>query len=314
MPNETPNTPCAMRAQALDLTYPNGHHALKDLNLEIPLGDFFALLGHNGAGKTSFISILTSLINKSSGELHVLGHDIDQDRMKVKSLIGLVPQEINLSSFETVENILLNNAGYHRLPYREAKQRIAYLLKALSLTAFKNRVARNLSGGMKRRLMIARALIGSPKLLLLDEPTTGIDIEMRQDTWAFFKKINQEDGTTIMLTTHYLEEAEALSRNIGIINQGSITHRFSTESLFQQLQTVSYDLMLNEGTPSFPLDPSWTSERHEDNHYTLQVDAKQSLTELLENLKKAGIIVAQIDKSKTTLEQVCANLMSENHA
>lgn len=198
-----------------------GTEALKGVSLTVAEGDFFALLGPNGAGKTTLIGIITGLLNKSGGSAAVFGHDITTDASRAKVHVGLVPQEVNFDFFDTVENIVVNQAGYYGIPRAEALRRLAPLLEDLGLTDKRHAQAQGLSGGMKRRLMIARALIHQPRLLILDEPTAGVDVELRRQMWTFLRRINKE-GTTIVLTTHYLEEAEQLARNVAIINKGEI--------------------------------------------------------------------------------------------
>ncbi len=211
----------AIAVKDLRKKYDTGVEALKGVTLKVEEGDFFALLGPNGAGKTSIISILCGLVPKTSGEAKVFGYEIAKSPSEAKTYIGLVPQEINFDFFDTVFNIIVNQAGYYGIPRKEAIARLEPLLKDLGLWEKRDIVAQTLSGGMKRRLMIARALIHKPKLLMLDEPTAGVDVELRRQMWTFLRKINEE-GTTIVLTTHYLEEAEQLARNVAIINKGEI--------------------------------------------------------------------------------------------
>ena len=209
----------ALSIRNLRKTYNNGFEALKGIDLDVEAGDFFALLGPNGAGKSTAIGIISSLINETSGSVSIFGHDLRHDRAKAKSCIGLVPQEVNFNQFDTVKSILLNQAGYYGTPRKLALQRTEYCLKQMDLWDKRDTVSRRLSGGMKRRVMIARAMVHAPKLLILDEPTAGVDIEIRRSMWKMMQDVNQQ-GTTIILTTHYLEEAESLCRNIAIINHG----------------------------------------------------------------------------------------------
>lgn len=211
----------AISVQDLRKRYDTGTEALKGVSLSVPQGDFFALLGPNGAGKTTLIGILANLVEKTSGEAKVFGHDIVSESSTAKTYIGLVPQEFNFNIFEKVEDILITQAGYYGIPRHEAQKRVEPLLKDLGLWEKRREASQKLSGGMKRRLMIARALVHQPKLLILDEPTAGVDVELRRQMWTFLRKINAE-GTTIVLTTHYLEEAEQLARNVAIINKGEI--------------------------------------------------------------------------------------------
>ncbi|MGB3596222.1 MAG: ABC transporter ATP-binding protein, partial [Pseudomonas neustonica] len=229
----------AIRISGLEKTYSNGMRALKGIDLEVREGDFFALLGPNGAGKSTTIGILSSLVNKSVGEVSIFGHSIDSDLLAAKRCIGVVPQEFNFSQFEKTMDILVNQAGYYGIAHKEAKVKAEQYLKRLGLWEKRDVPSRMLSGGMKRRLMIARALIHEPKLLILDEPTAGVDIEIRRSMWQFLQEIN-EQGITIVLTTHYLEEAEHLCKNIAIIDQGEIIHNTSMRKLLGGLHVETF--------------------------------------------------------------------------
>jgi ABC-2 type transport system ATP-binding protein len=220
----------AIEIKNLSKTYANGTAALKNINLEVDEGDFFALLGANGAGKTTIIGILTDLVTKTSGEIKILGQNIEGDFSKIKKFIGVVPQEINLNIFEKVEDILTTQAGYFGIPRNEALIHAEFLLKRLSLWEKRHSVPRTLSGGMKRRLMIARALIHQPRILFLDEPTAGVDVEIRHDMWEYLRELNQQ-GMTVILTTHYLEEVEQMCRNAAIIKSGEIIKKDSVKKL-----------------------------------------------------------------------------------
>ena len=231
----------ALDIKSLKKTYTNGTNALKGINLEVGQGDFFGLLGPNGAGKSTIIGIVSSLIRKTSGSVKIFNTDIDKNFPLAKSFIGITPQEINFNQFETVEDIVLNQAGFYGMPKNLAKERLNELLKKLRLEDKRKEVSRNLSGGMKRRLMIARALVHKPRLLLLDEPTAGVDIEIRHSIWSFLEELNNH-GTTIILTTHNLEEVEILCKNIGIINSGHIIEDTSLRGLLSQLDSESYIL------------------------------------------------------------------------
>jgi ABC-2 type transport system ATP-binding protein len=235
----------ALALRQLTKVYKNGIKALKGIDLEVAEGDFFALLGPNGAGKTTAIGIVTSLVNKTSGVVEVFGHDMDRELETAKSCIGVVPQEVNFNMFESVFTIVVNQAGFYGIPRALAKQRAEKYLKQLQLWERRNSIARALSGGMKRRLMIARALMHEPRLLILDEPTAGVDIEIRRSMWEFLRDLN-ERGTTIILTTHYLEEAENLCRNIAIIEGGRIIERDSMINVLRKLQTEIFVLNLNK--------------------------------------------------------------------
>jgi len=225
--------------------YPNGTQALHGISFSVEKGDFFALLGPNGAGKSTTIGIMTTLIPKSRGEVSIFDHDIEVDLEKVKSAIGVVPQEFNFNVWETAENILYDQAGYYGISRRKAKSNVEHYLKQLGLWEKRKTKARTLSGGMKRRLMIARALVHDPEMLILDEPTAGVDIEIRRSMWQFLINLNQK-GTTIILTTHYLEEAEQLCRNIAIIDQGRIVKHSSMQSLLRELKQESFIFDLDE--------------------------------------------------------------------
>src|SRR5690348_7445971 len=235
----------ALSVHGLAKTYSNGVEALKGIDLDVDEGDFFALLGPNGAGKTTLIGIVTSLVRKSGGKVAVFGHDIDREIEAAKSCIGVVPQEINFNMFETPETIIVNQAGFYGIPRATARQRAEKYLKQLALWDKRDKMARGLSGGMKRRLMIARALMHEPRLLILDEPTAGVDIEVRRSMWDFLRHINAE-GTTIILTTHYLEEAETLCRNIAIIDGGRIAERDRMSSLLRRLHSEVFVLNLRD--------------------------------------------------------------------
>ncbi len=241
----------AISVKDLRKKYADGPEALKGINLTVEEGDFFALLGPNGAGKTTLIGILTGLVEKTSGSAAIFEHDVTSDPSKAKTFIGLVPQEFNFNIFEKVENILTTQAGYYGIPRQEALERAETLLKDLGLWEKRHDASQKLSGGMKRRLMIARALIHKPKLLILDEPTAGVDVELRRQMWVFLRKMNEE-GTTIILTTHYLEEAEQLARNVAIINGGQILinesmHGFLERNGNQKLEDIYINLV---GTPA----------------------------------------------------------------
>ena len=235
----------ALSVRGLTKIYKNGVRALQGVDLDVEQGDFFALLGPNGAGKTTLIGIMTSLVNKSSGEARVFGHDIDRELEVAKACIGVVPQEINFNLFETPFTIVVNQAGFYGIPRPVARERAEKYLKQLQLWDKRNGISRGLSGGMKRRLMIARALMHEPRLLILDEPSAGVDIEIRRSMWDFLREINAS-GTTIILTTHYLEEAETLCRNIAIISGGRIVERDRMSSLLRRLHVETFVLNLRD--------------------------------------------------------------------
>lgn len=231
--------PAALEIKHLSKTYDNSHKALSDVSLSVKQGDFFALLGPNGAGKSTTLGIVSSLLNKSEGKVRVFGYDLDTELVKAKKCLGVVPQEVNFNQFEKVQDILITQAGYYGIPASEAWPTAQTYLKELGLWDKREQPARMLSGGMKRRLMIARALVHKPKLLILDEPTAGVDIELRRSMWRFLRDIN-EAGTTIILTTHYLEEAEELCRNIAIIDRGTILENTSMKALLSKLHKQTF--------------------------------------------------------------------------
>ena len=298
----------ALKITALKKTYGNGFEALKGIDLEVKQGDFFALLGPNGAGKSTTLGIVTSLVNKSSGQVSVFGHDIDTHLTQAKLCMGIVPQEFNFNFFEKVEDIVITQAGYYGIPAAVAKERAEHYLKALGLWDKRDNRARQLSGGMKRRLMIARALVHNPKLLILDEPTAGVDIELRRSMWEFLKKINAE-GTTIILTTHYLEEAESLCRNIAIIDQGEIIQNSSMKSLLAKLNVETVILDLADDIDLLP-DLGGLVGRLTDGH-TLEVDVpkESGLNCLFGKLTEQGVNVLSMRNKANRLEELFVSLV-----
>jgi len=301
----------AVAIKQLKKSYPNGVVALKGVDLEVKQGDFFALLGPNGAGKSTAIGILCSLVNKSSGSVQVFGEDLDKVPMAVKRMIGLVPQEFNFNVFEPVIEIIVNQAGYYGIARKEAYQKAEYYLKKLELWHKRFDMARELSGGMKRRLMIARALVHEPKLLILDEPTAGVDIEIRRTMWAFLREINQQ-GTTIILTTHYLEEAESLCRNMAIIDQGEIVEQGEVSTLLKQLQTETFLLNLAEPLSSLPQLNGFELRCQEDGR-TLEVDVNQgqSINALFAELTDKGLEVLSLRNKSNRLEAFFLRLIGK---
>jgi ABC-2 type transport system ATP-binding protein len=298
----------ALSIRNLTKTYPNGVEALKGIDFDVAQGDFYALLGPNGAGKTTAIGIVCSLVNKSGGEVVVFGHSIDRELEAAKSCIGLVPQEINLNLFETVQNIVLNQAGYYGIERRIALQRAEKYLNELRLWDRRFEPARTLSGGMKRRLMIARALVHEPKLLILDEPTAGVDIEIRRSMWEYLRRIN-DAGTTIILTTHYLEEAESLCRHVAIIDAGTIIENARMSTILRKLQREVFVLSLRDPLERTPELPGFEVVLLDDGELEVAIDAKHDLNELFEALNSRGIKVVSLRNKANRLEEMFLSLV-----
>lgn len=301
----------ALSVNTLKKVYSNNLIVLKGINLEVADGDFFALLGPNGAGKSTFIGILCSLVNKTSGKVSVYGYDIDTNLEAAKSCIGVVPQEMNFNPFENVFHIVVNQAGYYGIPYKIAAQRAEKYLKKMGLWEKRNQPAIRLSGGMKRRLMIARALINEPKLLILDEPTAGVDIELRYDLWEFLTKLNQQ-GTTIILTTHYLEEAERLCKNIAIIDRGEIIENSNVKSLISRLNVQTILLDLAEPITSPPNLPHYHYRMLDNTTIEIEIVEDQSLNALFMELSAQGITVISMRNKTNRLEELFVRLITEN--
>lgn len=301
----------ALELTELTKTYHNGVKALKGIDLTVEAGDFYALLGPNGAGKSTTIGIISSLVNKSSGKVKVFGYDTDTDMVNAKRQLGLVPQEFNFNPFETVLQIILNQAGYYGVPRKLALERAEIYLTQLDLWEKREDRARFLSGGMKRRLMIARALMHQPKLLILDEPTAGVDIELRRSMWTFLKQLNAE-GTTIILTTHYLEEAEMLCRNIGIIQRGELVENTSMKGLLSKLESETFILDL---APKSPLPELQNYQYRLVDTSTLEVDVKreQGLNSVFAQLNAQGIQVLSMRNKANRLEELFVHLVNEEH-
>lgn len=299
----------AISIRQLTKQYGSGHQALKGIDLDVEEGDFFALLGPNGAGKSTTIGILSSLVRKTSGTVHIQGIDIDKDFPRAKALLGLVPQEFNFNNFELAENILITQAGYYGIEADLARERAEHYLKKLGLWEKRKTPARNLSGGMKRRLMIARALIHHPKILILDEPTAGVDIELRRSMWDFLQEINAQ-GTTIILTTHYLEEAEHLCRNIAIIDQGEIIKDTSMKELLRQLQEEAFILDLDTAAKSVQLEGY---QYHDIDAHSLEVIVKkeQGLNALFEQLSQQNVQVLSMRNKASRLEELFVDLVEK---
>jgi ABC-2 type transport system ATP-binding protein len=298
----------ALRIENLKKTYGNGNEALKGIDFAVEAGDFYALLGPNGAGKTTAIGIVSSLVNKSSGKVEIFGHDIDTDISAAKACLGLVPQEINLNLWETVGNIVRNQAGYYGLGGQLAAQRVEKYLRALRLWDRREDAARSLSGGMKRRLMIARALVHEPKLLILDEPTAGVDIEIRRSMWEFLREIN-EAGTTIILTTHYLEEAESLCRNVAIIDEGVIIEDARMSTVLRKLQRELFVLSLKEPLTEAPELEGFETRLIEERELEVSRGPAQDLNQLFALLEQSGIKVLSLRNKANRLEELFMRLV-----
>jgi ABC-2 type transport system ATP-binding protein len=298
----------ALSVAGLTKTYKNGVHALKSIDLDVDEGDFFALLGPNGAGKTTLIGIVTALVTKSAGTVNVFGHDIDRELERAKSCIGVVPQEINFNMFESPETIVINQAGFYGIERRLARERAEKYLKQLALWDKRKTMARALSGGMKRRLMIARALMHEPRLLILDEPTAGVDIEIRRSMWEFLREINQQ-GTTIILTTHYLEEAENLCRNIAIIDGGRIIVRDRMSNLLRTLQTESFLLTLRSALQVAPELPGLLIKLVDDHTLEVEVHKGQNLNDIFGALSARGVEVLSMRNKVNRLEEMFMRLV-----
>jgi ABC-2 type transport system ATP-binding protein len=304
------NSLYALSIEKLGKTYAGGVEALKGISLDVSQGDFFALLGPNGAGKSTAIGIICSLINPSAGDVRVFGVSLAQDPEGVKRQIGLVPQEFNFNPFEPVVEILVNQAGYYGIPRGEAWQRAEQYLRQLELWEKRHRQARDLSGGMKRRLMIARALMHRPRLLILDEPTAGVDIEIRRSMWDYVRGINAE-GVTIILTTHYLEEAESLCRNLAIINQGEIIEHANVKELLTRLHSETFVLNLKHGVDSVePLDGYWL-QHPEPGVVEVCISKGQTLNNIFAHLDRQGIEVASLRNKQNRLEQLFVDLLQQ---
>ena len=289
-------------------TYPNGVEALKGIELKVEEGEFFALLGPNGAGKTTAIGIVTSLVNKTSGDVTVFGHSIDTELEAAKACIGVVPQELNLNQWDKVFNCVVNQAGFYGIPRREARERTETVLRELQLWDRRDETARNLSGGMKRRLMIARALVHGPKLLILDEPTAGVDIEIRRSMWDFLRTINR-NGTTIILTTHYLEEAESLCRQVAIIDDGVIVEDDRMSAVLRKLHQEVFVLNLRQPVDAAPKLNGFDVERVNEHELEVELHKDQDLNGLFTALSTVGIEVISMRNKTNRLEELFVRLI-----
>lgn len=299
----------AISIKNLKKTYQTGVQALKGVNLEVEQGDFFALLGANGAGKTTTIGILTGLVNKSEGEIKVFGNDLDREIEKVKDCIGVVPQEFNFNIFEKVLNIVVQQAGFFGVPLKEALKRAEPVLKALELWDQRDRKSMTLSGGMKRRLMIARALLHHPKLLILDEPTAGVDVELRHGMWTYLKDLNKS-GTTILLTTHYLEEVEQLCKNVAMIRDGVIVKQDSVRSALRSVQTLDYLFETDQKIDAEQLKGFKDFNLIDEHRVEAKLQQGQNLSDLILDLKKAGVEVTGVQPKTGRMEQLFLNLLN----
>ena len=307
----TDNSPPALLISNLKKTYDNGFVALKGIDLCIKQGDFFALLGANGAGKSTTIEAICSLVNKTEGTIKIFGHDVDTERDLAKSFIGLVPQEFNFNIFEPVIEIIVNQGGYYGIERKEAFRRAEELLKHLDLWDKRKEKGINLSGGMKRRLMIARALIHQPKLLILDEPTAGVDIEIRRTMWEFLSSLNAA-GTTIILTTHYLEEAENLCHNIAILDKGEVIENTSMKQLLSHLQTEKFVLDLKEPLTELPLSDDFIMSLRDANTLEVELDKSRSLNLMFDFFNTHNIRVLSMRNKSNRLEELFIERIEKN--
>ncbi len=301
----------ALQIKNLKKTYKNGFQALKGINLEISEGDFFALLGPNGAGKSTTIGIVTSLVNKTDGEVSIFGLNIDSHSIEAKSLIGFTPQEVNFSQFESPLEILINQAGYYGINKRVAYERAEEYMSVMGLWGKRNDPSHTLSGGLKQRLMMARALIHKPKLLILDEPTAGVDVELRRSMWDFLIKIN-EQGTTIVLTTHYLEEAENLCRNIAIIDKGNIIENTSIKLILSKLDIETFIFDIKKLQSTAPNINDYNYLMIDDSTLQIDISRQQSLNNLFKQLSEQKIEALSMRNKSNRLEELFIRLLEEN--
>lgn len=299
----------ALSIRQLTKTYGNGFQALKGIDLDVAEGDFFALLGPNGAGKSTTIGILSTLVNKTSGTVNIFGHDLDKSPAALKRSIGVVPQEFNFNQFEKTFDIVVTQAGYYGIPAKVAKERAEQYLTQLGLWDKRDVPSRSLSGGMKRRLMIARALMHEPKLLILDEPTAGVDIELRRSMWGFLKDLNDK-GTTIILTTHYLEEAEMLCRNIGIIQRGELVENTSMKALLAKLKSETFILDLAPKSP-LPVLEGYQYRLVDTSTLEVEVLREQGINSVFTQLSAQGIQVLSMRNKANRLEELFVTLVHD---
>ncbi|PHN47834.1 ABC transporter ATP-binding protein [Pseudomonas amygdali] len=303
----------ALSIRQLTKTYGNGFQALSGIDLDVAEGDFFALLGPNGAGKSTTIGIISTLVNKTSGTVNIFGHDLDREPAALKRSIGVVPQEFNFNQFEKTFDIVVTQAGYYGIPAKIAKERAEQYLAQLGLWDKRDVPSRSLSGGMKRRLMIARALIHEPRLLILDEPTAGVDIELRRSMWTFLTELNQK-GITIILTTHYLEEAEQLCRNIGIIDHGVIVQNTGMKQLLSTLTVETFVLDLKASWQTAPQLPGFPCRLLDSHTLEVQVDKSVGITALFSQLAFQNIEVLSLRNKSNRLEELFVSLVEKNLA
>ena len=302
----------ALTIKNLRKTYEGNLEALKGINLNVEEGDFFALLGPNGAGKTTTIGIISSLVTKTSGEVKVLGIDIDKEHSLAKKQLGVVGQEINFNQFEKVGQIIRNQAGYHGLSFKQSKENAEYFMKRLDIWDRRNDKARTLSGGMKRRVMVAKALVNRPKLLILDEPTAGVDIELRRTLWDFLIETNRELGTTIILTTHYLEEAERLCRNIAIIDKGDIIENTSMQELLARLEQETFTMDLGAPLKESPKNGDFNFKLKDSKTLIVTVKKGQQLNQVFNSLSEQGIKVLSMRNETGRLEELFLSLVESD--
>jgi ABC-2 type transport system ATP-binding protein len=301
----------ALSIRQLRKTYGNGVEALKGIDLDVPEGEFLALLGPNGAGKTTTIGIITSLVNKTSGSVRVFDYDLDRDLAAAKACLGVVPQEVNFNQFESVESVVINSAGFYGITRDVARVRAEKYLRQLQLWEKRKAIARSLSGGMKRRLMIARALMHEPRLLILDEPTAGVDVEVRRSMRDFLREIN-EQGVTIILTTHYLEEAEELCRHVAIIDKGKIIENDRMGSVLGKLHLETYVLDLQVPIAAAPQLDGIQATLIDEKTLEVEVVRGRSLNDIFGQLSAAGIVVASLRNKVNRLEELFMRLVSED--
>jgi len=303
----------ALSIENLHKQFDSGFEALKGISLEVQPGDFFAVLGPNGAGKSTTIGVICSLVKKTSGKVSIFGTDIDENFSLAKQNIGVVPQEFNFNQFEKVFDIVKTQAGYFGLPPQLAEERAEKYLRLLGLWDKRNQSSRMLSGGMKRRLMIARALVHEPRLLILDEPTAGVDIELRRSMWQFLRDINAR-GTTIILTTHYLEEAESLCRHVAIIDRGQIIQNTTVKDLLRQLNKEVFILDARETLQAFPAIDGYPGQLIDEHSFEVEVDKHQSLNALFAELSERGIHITSMRNKANRLEELFVTLVESHQA